>query len=71
MRESDWSSDVCSSDLWNAGPAKEITLKVQGQVAEAFDVLGEKMSIQPTEGVIKLTVTDRPVYIVGPQRIEP
>ncbi len=57
--------------VWNVGPAKEMTLKVHGEVAEAFDVFGETISIQPTDGVIKLTVTDRPVYIVGLQQIEP
>ena len=57
--------------VWNVGPAREMALKVQGEIAEAFDVFGNTLSIQPTDGVIQLTVTERPVYIVGPQQIEP
>lgn len=57
--------------VWIVGPAREMTLKVQGEIAEVFDVFGETISIQPTDGVIQFTVTERPVYIVGPKQIEP
>ncbi len=56
--------------VWNVGPAREMTLKIQGEIAETFDVFGKTISIQATDGVMKLTVTDRPIYIVGPQQIE-
>src|SRR3546814_9329963 len=46
MRISDWSSDVCSSDLWNAAqPTEKIAYLALWAMASAWPTIGTAMSI--------------------------
>src|SRR3546814_12974212 len=64
MRISDWSSDVCSSDLDGSG---KVTASLSGQRGRLFDLSGEA---QVTPGRIQLqaggTVDKRPIKLNRP-----
>src|SRR3546814_16060856 len=60
MRISDWSSDVCSSDLVAAAPAPE------GRVGELVAVLGAQALVGPQERLADLPDVARAAGLVRP-----
>src|SRR3546814_7217744 len=45
MRISDWSSDVCSSDLWYGGDINRLTLKSEGEGVFGEGIEGAEIQI--------------------------
>src|SRR3546814_9677279 len=63
MRISDWSSDVCSSDLSVAAPAVEVKLEVP--VAKSTDKLASAYPIESCKAAIALIMDRDPKIIQG------
>src|SRR3546814_2455805 len=71
MRISDWSSDVCSSDLLFGGPVIEEEVEASamlfGQTRPARSVVSEKiMRIEHVDTLVKKTAMARPVLAEAP-----
>jgi endonuclease/exonuclease/phosphatase family metal-dependent hydrolase len=55
--------------LWTAGEAKDLELKLSGQITEAFDHLGSALRLEVQSGQVRLSVGQAPVYLIGPTEL--
>jgi endonuclease/exonuclease/phosphatase family metal-dependent hydrolase len=55
--------------LWTVGEAKDLELKLGGQIAEAFDHLGNPLTLRAESGHLRLSVGQSPVYLIGPTEL--
>src|SRR3546814_19244786 len=66
MRISDWSSDVCSSDLLAVGAAVDDVGRAVGHAVRMFAVAATRRHVPMREGLARLAVEPRkPLMAVG------
>ncbi len=56
--------------LWTVQDAQEVTLKVAGEVAEAFDNLGQAVEVKVENGQAKVKLSGSVLYLIGPSQVE-
>lgn len=55
--------------LWRVGEQRACELGIKGTTAEAFDHLGRALKLDHQPGRLRLTLGERPVYLVGPAEL--
>ena len=56
--------------LWRLGQEQAHELHVQGAIQEAFDHLGGPLDLNVEAGRVRLSLSEAPVYLVGPTAVE-
>jgi hypothetical protein len=56
---------------WTSDAAKEISFEIEGTIAEAFDAAGKPLHIQLQNKTARIALSAAPVYLIGPENMEP
>ncbi len=55
--------------LWRAGEARNYNVDIKGSILQAFNHLGEPLKLAAQAGRLRLTLSEAPIYLVGPAEL--
>ena len=57
--------------IWTSGTARDVIVEITGEVTDTADYLGKSVDIKKDENAFTISVSETPVYLIGPDTLVP